>query len=77
MFTFVLKKFFTIFRKFENNSATNAARPLPDLAKKDTIEMQELKETISRNAATLPSDFAAVVALVVIVYAGLNAPGFF
>ena len=77
MFTFVLKKIFTIFRKFEINSATNAARALPDLAKKDTIEMQELKETISRNAATLPSDFAAVVALVVIVYAGLNAPGFF
>ena len=41
------------------------------------IEMQELKETLIRNAATLPADFAAVVALVVIVYTGLNAPGFF
>ena len=39
--------------------------------------MQELKETLIRNAATLPADFAAVVALVVIVYTGLNAPGFF
>ena len=45
--------------------------------KKDPIEMQELKETFIRNAATLPADFAAVVALVVIVYTGLNAPGFF
>lgn len=39
--------------------------------------MQELKDAITRNAATLPADFAAVVALVVIVYTGLNAPGFF
>jgi len=39
--------------------------------------MQELKDVIARNAATLPADCAAVAALVVIVYSGLNAPGFF
>jgi len=39
--------------------------------------MQELKETFARNATTIPGDFAAVVALAVIVFTGLIAPGFF
>ena len=39
--------------------------------------MTELKETFTRNAATLPRDFAGVAALVVIAFAGLSMPGFF
>ena len=39
--------------------------------------MDELKETFSRNAATLPGDFAAVVALVVIAFVGLSLPAMF
>lgn len=39
--------------------------------------MQELKDTFARNASTLPYDFAAVAALVVIVFTGLSLPSFF
>ena len=39
--------------------------------------MQELKETLNRNAATLPADLAGVAALVVIFFTGLSLPGFF
>ena len=49
----------------------------PDPAKKDPIEMQELKETLNRNAATLPADLAGVAALVVIFFTGLSLPAFF
>ncbi|MEO0943289.1 MAG: hypothetical protein AAFY06_00405, partial [Pseudomonadota bacterium] len=63
--------------KFENNIATNAARPLFEPRQKDTIEMQELKDTFTRNAATLPRDFAAVAALAMIAFMGLSLPSFF
>ena len=36
--------------------------------------MIELKETLSRNYATLAQDFAGVAALVVIVFVGLSLP---
>ncbi len=39
--------------------------------------MNELKDTFSRNAATLPRDFASVAALVVIAFTGLSLPSFF
>lgn len=39
--------------------------------------MTELKETLSRNAATLAQDFAGAAALVVIVFAGLSLPSLF
>lgn len=39
--------------------------------------MQELKDTFARNAATLPRDFAAVSALVVIAFTALSLPSFF
>ena len=39
--------------------------------------MQELKDTFARNAATLPRDFAAVTALVVIAFGGLSLPSLF
>ena len=39
--------------------------------------MQELKDTFTRNSATLPRDFAAVAALVMIVFTGLSLPSFF
>ncbi len=39
--------------------------------------MQDLKDTITRNAATLPYDFAGVAALVVIFFAGLSLPSLF
>jgi hypothetical protein len=39
------------------------------------IEMTELKETLSRNSATLAQDFAGVAALVVIVFTGFSLPG--
>jgi hypothetical protein len=39
--------------------------------------MNELRETFSRNAATLPRDFAGVAALAVIAFVGLSAPGLF
>lgn len=45
--------------------------------KKDSIEMTELKETLTRNAGTLAQDFAGVAALVVIFFTGLSLPGFF
>lgn len=37
--------------------------------------MTELKETLSRNSATLAQDFAGVAALVVIFFTGLSLPG--
>jgi len=77
LFSNVLKKFFTRSEKFENNSLTNAARPLSDPRKEGTIEMQDLKETFARNASTLPYDFAGVAALVVIFFTGLSLPNFF
>ena len=39
--------------------------------------MNELKETFSRNAATLPGDCAAVAALVIIAFVGLSLPAMF
>ena len=39
--------------------------------------MQDLRETFVRNATTLPYDFAAVAALVVIVFTGLSLPSLF
>ena len=39
--------------------------------------MTELKDTFSRNAATLPRDFAGVAALVVIAFVGLSLPSLF
>ncbi len=39
--------------------------------------MQDLKDTFTRNAATLPADFAGVAALVVIFFTGLSLPGLF
>jgi hypothetical protein len=39
--------------------------------------MQELKDTLNRNAATLPGDLAGVAALVVIFFIGLSLPAFF
>lgn len=75
MFTNVLKKFFTDWRTFENNTSTNAARPLPDPVEEGPVEMTELKETLSRNAATIAQDFAGVAALVVIFLTGLSLPG--
>lgn len=39
--------------------------------------MQELKDTFTRNAATLPRDFAAVAALTMIAFGGLSLPSFF
>ena len=39
--------------------------------------MNELKETFSRNAATLPRDFAGVAALMTIAFVGLSLPGLF
>lgn len=39
--------------------------------------MNELKETFSRNAATLPGDFAGGAALVLFTFAGLSLSGFF
>ena len=50
---------------------------MPEPNKEDTIEMQELKETFTRNAASLPADFACVAALVVIVFTGLSLPSLF
>ena len=47
------------------------------LANEGTIEMQDLKETIARNASTLPYDFAGVAALVVIFFTGLSLPSLF
>lgn len=46
-------------------------------AKDGAFEMQDLKNTFARNATTLPGDFAAVAALIVIVFAGLSLPNFF
>ncbi len=37
--------------------------------------MNELKETISRNAATLPGDFAGGAALVLLTFVGLSLSG--
>lgn len=37
--------------------------------------MTELRDTLSRNSATLAQDFAGVAALVVIVFTGLSLPG--
>ena len=39
--------------------------------------MNELRDTFSRNAATLPRDFASVAALVVIALVGLSLPQLF
>ncbi len=39
--------------------------------------MQDLRDTFSRNAATLPADFAGVGALVVIFFTALSLPSFF
>ncbi len=39
--------------------------------------MNELRDTLSRNAATLAQDFAGVASLVVILFAGLSLPGLF
>jgi len=39
--------------------------------------MQDLKDTFARNAATLPGDFAALAALVVILFTGLSLPALF
>ncbi len=39
--------------------------------------MQDLKDTVMRNASTLPADFAGVAALVVIFFTGLTLPNFF
>lgn len=39
--------------------------------------MQELKDTLNRNVATLPADLACVAALVVIFFTGLSLPAFF
>lgn len=39
--------------------------------------MTELKETLSRNSATLAQDFAGVAALVVIVFTGFSLPALF
>lgn len=39
--------------------------------------MQDLKDTFARNAASLPADFAALGALVVILFTGLSLPGLF
>ena len=39
--------------------------------------MQDLKDTFARNAATLPADFAALAALVVILFTGLSLPALF
>ncbi len=47
------------------------------LEKKETIEMQDLKDTFARNASTLPYDFAGVAALVVIFFTALSLPNFF
>ena len=47
------------------------------LEKKETIEMQDLKDTFARNASTLPYDFAGVAALVVIFFTALTLPNFF
>ena len=76
MFTNVHKKFFTVRIKFENNPATS--QPARCLTPPEgSLEMHELKDTFTRNAATLPRDFAGVAALVVIAFAGLSLPGFF
>ena len=47
------------------------------LAKEGALEMQDLKETLARNASTLPYDFAGVAALVVIFFTGLSLPSLF
>lgn len=47
------------------------------LAQEGAIEMQDLKETFVRNAATIPADFAGVAALVVIFFTGLSLPNLF
>ncbi len=39
--------------------------------------MNELKETISRNAETLPGDFAGGAALVLLTFIGLSLSGIF
>ena len=46
-------------------------------AKRTCWKMHELKDTLSRNAATLPRDFAGVAALAVIAFVGLSLPGMF
>ena len=43
----------------------------------EVAKMNELKETISRNAATLPGDFAGSAALVLLTFVGLSLSGFF
>lgn len=39
--------------------------------------MTELKDTLSRNSATLAQDFAGAAALVVVAFVGLSLPGLF
>ncbi|PWK57226.1 hypothetical protein C8D95_103465 [Silicimonas algicola] len=56
--------------------ATPTARP-PFCLTQGMTEMNELRATFSRNAATLPRDFAGVAALAVIAFVGLSAPGLF
>ncbi|MYA88047.1 MAG: hypothetical protein F4X97_06280 [Boseongicola sp. SB0662_bin_57] len=43
----------------------------------EVAKMKELKETISRNAATLPGDFAGGAALVLLTFIGVSLSGFF
>lgn len=39
--------------------------------------MHDLRDTFSRNAATLPADFAGVALIVVTAFVGLSIPALF
>ena len=65
-----------ILRTIMEQTKIDPARPAWTPTEGD-IEMQDLKDTFARNAATLPADFAALAALVVILFTGLSLPALF
>jgi len=69
LFANVLKKFFTVRFKFENNMGTNHLNT-------GTAEMiTDVKTAIERSSATLLGDVVGATALVIMLVVGLHLPG--
>lgn len=68
MFANVLKKFFTGRTQYENKTATATPERIAAM-------IDDVRNALSRNPATLARDFAGAGALVVILLVGLSLPG--
>lgn len=67
LFSYVLKKFFTLRTNYENKLATNPPR---EVAMIDAVK--EIKDVVQRSRATLIEDLVGALSLVVLLIVGLN-----